>query len=79
MFYTILLFVILNGILYVAIYKLIAWFSFVLRYHPRLFIPSANYVMAAGFSGVIFSLLTWQSYESELETIPLSFLSPVIL
>ena len=27
MFYTILLFVILNGILYVAIYKLIAWFS----------------------------------------------------
>ncbi|KAK8827488.1 hypothetical protein WA538_003448, partial [Blastocystis sp. DL] len=61
MFYTILLFVILNGILYVAIYKLIAW----------LFIPSANYVMAAGFSGVIFSLLTWQSYESELETIPI--------
>ena len=34
--------------------------------------------MAAGFSGVIFSLLTWQSYESELETIPLSHASSII-
>ena len=41
-----------------------------IRVHCRLLSPSFNYVSAAGFSGVIFSLLTLESYVIDLDTLP---------
>ncbi|KAK8808277.1 hypothetical protein JH06_4007 [Blastocystis sp. subtype 4] len=61
MFYAILLFTLVNGLLYVGIYQLLG----------VLFGSSFHYVSAAGFSGVIFSLLTLESYVIEVDTLPI--------
>ena len=41
-----------------------------IRVHCRLFGSSFHFVSAAGFSGVIFSLLTLESYVIEVDTLP---------
>ncbi|KAM7458473.1 hypothetical protein BLSTO_00770 [Blastocystis sp. subtype 1] len=58
MLYLILLFTVINGILYVLIFYLLSFL-----YYPLIA------VSAAGFSGVIFSLLTVESYVVEADSL----------
>ena len=68
--YAIILFTVVNGLLYVGIYKLLAQYSIILHLSSSLINASYNYAAAAGLSGVIFSLLTWQSYVIDVDTLP---------
>lgn len=68
--YAVILFTVVNGLLYVGIYKLLAQYSIILHLSSSLINASYNYAAAAGLSGVIFSLLTWQSYVIDVDTLP---------
>lgn len=67
MLYLILLFTVVNGLLYVGIFYLLSLSDRLLPVTDSIYYPFiAN--SAAGFSGVIFSLLTVESYVMEQES-----------
>ena len=72
MLYLIFLFTVINGILYVLIFYLLSLYPWRKGLISSLYYPLIA-VSAAGFSGVIFSLLTVESYVVEADS--LSFLS----